>query len=93
MYKNKPRNTPIQSVFCWRSNPNNDKHNFLETRSENGCENREKRPGDQAGVKNDIFWTEIGSIFGEPDGTVLPRILIFAILMLLQSTMTRVYLF
>ena len=55
MYKNKPRNTRIQSVFCWRSNPNNDKHNFLETRSENGCENREKGPGDLVGVKNDIF--------------------------------------
>ena len=81
MYKNKPRNTPIQSVFCWRSNPNNDKHNFLETRSENGCENREKRPGDLVGVKNDIFWTEKGSKFGEPDGTLPPRIFIFAILM------------
>ena len=60
MYKNKPRNTPIQSVFCWRSNPNNDKHNFLETRSENGCKNREKRPGDLVGVKNDIFGLKKG---------------------------------
>ena len=57
MYKNKPRNTRIQSAFCWRSNPNNDKHNFLETTSENGCKNREKRPGDLVGVKN---WTFFG---------------------------------
>ena len=61
MNKKKPRNKRFQSVFCWRSNPNNDKHNFLETRSENGCENREKHPEDLVGVKNDIFWTEIGS--------------------------------
>ena len=26
-------------------------------------------------MKNDIFWSEIGSAFGEPDGTPPPRIL------------------
>ena len=41
------------------------------------CENREKRPEDLVGVKNDI----IGSRFGEQDGTLPPRISIFAILL------------
>ena len=27
------------------------------------------------GVENDIFWSEIGSGFGEPGGTPQPRIL------------------
>ena len=37
------------------------KYNFLEARSENGCE-------------NDIFWSEIGSGFGEQGGTPTPII-------------------
>ena len=37
------------------------KYNFLEARSEKGCE-------------NDIFWSEIGSGFGEPGGTPTPII-------------------
>ena len=37
------------------------KYDFLEARSENGCE-------------NDIFWSEIGSGFGEPGGTPTPII-------------------
>jgi len=32
------------------------------------------RPGLKTGVKNDIFWSEIGSGFGEPGGTPPPRI-------------------
>ena len=30
--------------------------------------------GLKTGVNNDIFWSEIGSEFGEPGGTLLPRI-------------------
>ena len=32
------------------------------------------RPEQKTGVKNDIFWSEIESGFGEPGGTPLPRI-------------------
>ena len=32
------------------------------------------KPGLKTGVKNDIFWSEIGSGFGEPAGTPPPRI-------------------
>ena len=32
------------------------------------------RPGQKMVVKNDIYWCEIGSGFGEPGGTALPRI-------------------
>ena len=31
-------------------------------------------PGLKTGVENDIFWSEIGSRFGEPGGTSPPRI-------------------
>ena len=31
-------------------------------------------PGLKTGVENGIFWSEIGSGFGEPGGTPLPRI-------------------
>ena len=31
-------------------------------------------PGLKTGVENDIFWSEIGSGFGEPGGTSPPRI-------------------
>ena len=31
-------------------------------------------PGLKTGVKNDIFWSKIGSAFGEPGGTPSPRI-------------------
>ena len=34
-----------------------------------------QRPGLKTGVKNDIFWSEIGSGFGEPGGSPPPRIL------------------
>ena len=35
----------------------------------------EKRTPDlKTGVENSIFWSEIGSGFGEPGGTALPRI-------------------
>ena len=30
--------------------------------------------GLKTGVENDMFWSEIGSGFGEPSGTPLPRI-------------------
>ena len=33
-----------------------------------------QRPGLKTGVKNDIFWSEIGSGFGESGGTPPPRI-------------------
>ena len=33
-----------------------------------------KRPGLKTGVENYIFWSEIGSGFGEPGGTPSPRI-------------------
>ena len=32
------------------------------------------RSGLKTGVENDIFWSEIGSGFGEPGGTPPPRI-------------------
>ena len=32
------------------------------------------RPGLKTGVENYIFWSEIGSGFGEPGGTPQPRI-------------------
>ena len=31
-------------------------------------------PGLKTGMKNDIFWSKIGSAFEEPDGTPPPRI-------------------
>ena len=31
-------------------------------------------PGLKTGVENGIFWSEIGSGFGEPGGTPLPKI-------------------
>ena len=31
-------------------------------------------PGLKTGMKNDIFWSKIGSAFEEPDGTPRPRI-------------------
>ena len=34
-----------------------------------------QRPGLKTGVKNDIFWSQIGSGFGEPGGRPPPRIL------------------
>ena len=40
--------------------------------SENGCGC--KRPGLKRDVKNDIFWSEIGSGFGGPGSTPPPRI-------------------
>ena len=44
----------------------------VQQRSENGF--GFERPGLKTGVENDIFWSEIGSGFGEPGGTPLPRI-------------------
>ena len=46
---------------------------FLTTcRSENGY--GFQRPGQKTCVENDIFWSEIGSGFGEAGGTPPPRI-------------------
>ena len=47
---------------------------FRETgsRSENGYEF--SRSGLKMGVENDIFWSEVGSGFGEPGSTPPPRI-------------------
>ena len=45
---------------------------FLRGMSENGY--GFKKPGLKTGVKNDIFWSERGSGFGEPGGTPPPRI-------------------
>ena len=45
---------------------------FLKARSENGC--GFQRPSLKTGVKSDIFWSKIGSGFGEPGGTPSPRI-------------------
>ena len=44
----------------------------LQQRSENGYEFY--GPGLKTVVKNDTFWSEIGSGFGEPGDTPLPRI-------------------
>ena len=35
---------------------------------------KKSRPGLKMGVENGIFWSEIGSGFGERGGTPLPRI-------------------
>ena len=44
----------------------------IQQRSENGYVFQS--PGLKTGVENGIFWSEIGSGFGEPGGTPLPRI-------------------
>ena len=44
----------------------------VQERSENGY--GFQRPGLKTGVENGIFWSEIGSGFGEPGGTPLQRI-------------------
>ena len=44
----------------------------IQQRSENGYEFQS--PGLKTGVENGIFWSEIGSGFGEPGGTPQPRI-------------------
>ena len=44
----------------------------IQQRSENGY--GFESPGRKTGVENGIFWSEIGSGFGEPGGTPLPRI-------------------
>ena len=46
----------LRNLFGWCSNLSND-------------DIISKRPGLKTGVKNDIFWSEIGSGFGELDGT------------------------
>ena len=51
----------LKNLFCWRSNLSND-------------DMISARPGQKMVVKNDIFWCEIGSGYGEPGGTALPRI-------------------
>ena len=45
----------------------------LQQRSENGY--GFYGPGLKTGLENGIFWSEIGSGFGEPGGTPRPRIL------------------
>ena len=45
---------------------------FLRGRSENGY--GFKKPSLKTGVKNDIFWSERGSGFGEPGGAPPSRI-------------------
>ena len=44
----------------------------IQQRSENGY--GFYMPGLKTGVENGIFWSEIGSGFGEPDGTPIPNI-------------------
>ena len=44
----------------------------MQQRSENGY--GFQRPGLKTGVENGIFWSEIGSGFGDPGSTPLPRI-------------------
>ena len=44
----------------------------IQQRSENGYVF--SRSGLKTGVENGIFWSEIGSGFGEPGGTPLPEI-------------------
>ena len=44
----------------------------VKQRSENGY--GFQRPGLETGVENGMFWSEIGSGFGEPGGTPLPKI-------------------
>ena len=44
----------------------------IQQRSENGY--GFQSPGLKMGVENGIFWSEIGSGFGDPGGTPLPRI-------------------
>ena len=61
----------LRNLVCWRSNLSNDDI-FLRGMSENGY--GFKKPGLKTGVKNDIFWSERGSGFGEPGGTPPPRI-------------------
>ena len=50
-----------KKTFCWCSNLSND--DIISWRT-----------GLKMGVKNDIFWSEIGSGFWEPCGTPPPRI-------------------
>ena len=45
---------------------------MVKQRSENGF--GFKRKGLKTGVENGKFWSEIGSGFGEPGGTPLPKI-------------------
>ena len=52
----------FEALFCVRSNLRNDDIISAE------------RPGLKTGVENYIFWSEIGSGFGEPGGTPPPRI-------------------
>ena len=52
----------VEEFFCLRSSLSND--DIISA----------QRPGLKTGVENDIFWSEIGSGFGKPGGTPLPRI-------------------
>ena len=45
---------------------------LCKVRSENGC--GFLRPGLKTGVENGIFWSEIGSGFGDAGGTPPPKI-------------------
>ena len=54
--------TAFEEFFCLHSNPSN--NNIISA----------QMPGLKMGVKNDIFWSKIGSGFGEPGGTPPPRI-------------------
>ena len=62
-----------EEFFCSCFNlSNNNLISALKARSENGY--GFKRSGRKTGVENDIFWSEIGSGFEEPDGTPPLRI-------------------
>ena len=62
----------FKKSFCWRSYPSNDDIISAYSRSQNGC--GFWIPGMKTGVENDIFWSEIGSGFGDPGGTPPSRI-------------------
>ena len=52
----------LRNLLCWCSYLSIWWHNLLEAPA--------YRPGLKTGVKNDTFWSEIGSEFAQPDGTL-----------------------
>ena len=65
------RNCFFNSKYIIRTEFSGEFYQFL-TSTENGY--GLNRPGLKTAVENSMFWSEIGSGFGEPGGTPLPRI-------------------
>ena len=62
----------FKKSFCWRSNFSDDIISVLVC--EHVCCVLGAPPGQKTSMENNIFWSEIGSGFGEPGGTTSTRI-------------------